>query len=165
MIWIRNGERKDLPAIHHIENEAILNGNATFDLHEKSIEEKQEWFTKFEGMYPILVAEWEGEVAGYAYLSPFEEKLAYQSTVELSVYVYPRFHGLGIGHSLMTAILDKGKECGFHTVISKITEGNERSVQLHIRYGFSYVGTLKEVGYKFDRWHDVLLYQWFPQEH
>lgn len=159
-MWIRNAEAKDLPFIKEIENEAIIHTTAIFDLEEKSLVDKEKWFENLHGVYPILVAEWEEEVAGYGYLSPYNDKLAYQTTAELSLYVNRKYRGYGIGHGLMKALLEKARDYQFHSIISLITEGNEASERLHEKYQFSHVGTLKEVGNKFDEWQNVKLYQW-----
>lgn len=159
---IRLAEQKDLSAIQRILNQAITKGVAVFDLEEKSTSDIEEWFQQYKEYYPLIIAEHEGELAGYASVSAFNKKKAYLKTGELSVYIDPNYQGLGIGKVLMKEILLKAQEQGFHTIISLITKGNERSVVLHERFGFRFVGVLEEVGFKFGQWHDVEFYQWFP---
>jgi phosphinothricin acetyltransferase len=77
----------------------------------------------------------------------------------LSVYVKSEFRGEGIGKKLISAILSTGKECGLHTVLSRIVEGNAASIHLHEVLGFKNVGTMREVGQKFDRLLDVRIMQ------
>lgn len=88
MISIRVAEQADLPALLQIYNEEVLHGTATFDLHPKTLAERQVWFDQHnQDNHPLLTAELDGTIAGYASLSAYAEKEAYCSTVELSVYV------------------------------------------------------------------------------
>lgn len=132
---------------------------ATFDLDEFTLDERREWFSHYGGHYPLIVAEQDGVIAGYASLSRYREKAAYDRTVESSVYVHPKFHGQGIGKALMVDILERAKTCGHHVVIAGITSGNEASVRLHEGLGFQFVGRFREVGHKFGQWQDVDFYQ------
>lgn len=89
-------------------------------------------------------------VVGYASLSPYREKEAYASTVELSIYIHQDYRRRGIATALMRAILELAKEDGrTHLVVSVITSGNEASARLHERFGFTFCGTMRDVGMKF----------------
>jgi phosphinothricin acetyltransferase len=77
----------------------------------------------------------------------------------LSVYVKSEFRGKGIGKKLISGILSAGKDCGLHTVLSRIVEGNDASIHLHNVLGFKNVGTMREVGVKFDQLLDVRIMQ------
>lgn len=156
---IREGRMEDLEDILEIYNDAIRRLTATFDLEEKTLEDRREWFSHYGGSYPLIVAEHEGRVAGYATLSKFREKEAFRSTVELSVYVAERLRGQGAGKALMARILRLARDIGYHTVISGITAGNETSVHLHEQFQFVLVGHFRQVGKKFGEWQDVLFYQ------
>ncbi len=159
MIYIRDAVRADLPAILDIYNDAIETLTATFDLEEQTLEERAKWFEKYGGRYPLIVAEQDGEVAGYSCLSSFREKPAYGKTVELSIYISANKRGFGIGNALMKEILHRAALLEYHTVIGGITAGNEASVKLHEKFGFTLVGHLQEVGFKFGEWQDVCFYQ------
>lgn len=156
---IRNAEIEDVPGILDIYNDAIRRLTATFDLEEKTLEERKAWFGHYGGRHPLIVAEVDGEIAGYSSLSVFREKEAFQSTTELSLYIAEKHRGQGIGKALMTEILKLAREKGFHTVISGITAGNEVSVRMHEQFHFDYVGRFREVGKKFGQWLDVDFYQ------
>jgi L-amino acid N-acyltransferase len=156
---IRHAIEKDLQGIVDIYNDAIEYTTATFDLEKVSIEDRKGWFDEHVHRYPLIVAvKWE-KIVGYATLSPYNKKEAYSKTVELSVYVDREERGQGIGRALMDEILHLAKENEHRAVISLITKGNEHSISMHKRYGFFLCGELKEVGYKFNQWQDVLLYQ------
>ena len=112
------------------------------------------------GNHPLIVAEIDGEVAGYASLSSYREKEAYKSTVELSVYVGVPYRRRGVATALMTEILDMAKaDSTIHTVVSVITSENEESARLHDKMGFTFCGTIHEVGEKFGRFLSISNYE------
>lgn len=156
---IRPAEDADLPAIADIYNDAILNSTATFDTEPKSLEERRAWLRGFAHPYTLIVAERAGEVLGWAGLRPFRPKPAYRYTAEDSVYVRPDAAGNGIGKLLLQRLLETSIENGFHAVIAGIALPNEASERLHASLGFERVGVEREVGFKFERWIDVLLMQ------
>ncbi|MFD1674465.1 GNAT family N-acetyltransferase [Alicyclobacillus fodiniaquatilis] len=161
MINIRDAQITDLPDLLRIYNQAILTTTATFDIEVQTLAARTEWFHHYGGQYPLIVAEENGEIRGYASLSRFREKEAYARTVESSVYIDEQAHGRGIGKALMQELLQRAVALHHHVVIASITSGNETSVRLHTKLGFEFVGRLKEVGYKFDKWQDVDYYQIF----
>lgn len=160
----REGTIEDLQGILKIENEEIQNGVALFDIHPKTIEEKYIWFEQFRERNTLIVVDFDGEIAGYAYVLPYHQKLAYQYTAQLSIYISSSYQGRGIGNELMKRCLQKAEDVGYRTVLSLITSENEKSIKLHKKFGFELVGTMKEVGLKFNRWLDVSIYQWFSSE-
>lgn len=158
-LLIREAVSDDLPAMLDIYNDAIENSTATFDIEKKSLDERKEWFAKYGGRYPLLVAKTEGAVVGYGSLSRYKDRAAYDLTVELSIYISPDHQGQGIGKQLMEKLIERSIESGFHTIISGVTGGNEVSIKLHEKFGFQHVGHLSEMGWKFDQWLDVHFYQ------
>jgi L-amino acid N-acyltransferase YncA len=156
---IRKAVLDDVPDILEIYNDAVLHTTATFDLEEKTLEDRIQWFHKYNDTYPLIVAELDGKVAGYCSLSPFREKEAYKQTVEISVYVHKDVRGKGIARQLIEHILELSKKAGHHVIIAGITAGNDISVRLHESFGFTLAGTFREVGFKFGEWQDVLFYQ------
>lgn len=158
---IRAATESDLPALTEIYNYEVLNGTATFDIHPKTVEERRGWFLEHNrDNHPLIVAEENGAVFGYASLSAYCEKEAYSSAVELSVYVAPDARGKGAATALLDEILTSARnDPRTHAVISVITAGNAASVHLHERFGFSLCGTLHEVGVKFGKRLDVLNYE------
>jgi L-amino acid N-acyltransferase YncA len=159
MINVRPATMKDLGAITEIYNEAILKTVATFDTKSKTIEEQKSWFEGHDPKHPILVAEGDGIVVGWASLSKWSDRCAYSDTAEISLYVKEEYRGKGIGKKLMGEILDQGQRVGLHTVIARIAELNEASIRLHEAFGFEHVGTMKEVGRKFGQLLDVHIMQ------
>ncbi|MGI6549102.1 MAG: GNAT family N-acetyltransferase [Syntrophomonadales bacterium] len=159
MLHIRDAIISDLPAILNIYNYAIKNLAASFDIEEKTLEEREVWFREHQGQYPLLVAELDGKVAGYCCLSKFRDKAAYSRCSELSIYIEPGHWGQGIGTALMQELLLRAKKLGYHTVVAGITSDNEVSIRLHKKFGFEFVGCFREVGYKFGKWQDVHFFQ------
>lgn len=159
MLIIRPATARDLPDITVIYNEAVLTTDATFDNETKTIEQQQAWFSGHDGRHPVLVAEMNGEVVGWASLSEWSSRCAYADTGELSIYIKESARGRGIGRKLMAAVMEAGRERGLHTVISRITDGNLVSVHLHEELGFQNIGVMREVGRKFGRLLDVRIMQ------
>ncbi|NLM13264.1 MAG: N-acetyltransferase [Epulopiscium sp.] len=160
-ISIRRAVLNDIEAIAEIYNDAISNSTATFDLEEKTLEDRKQWFNEHDDTYPIIVAEYEGNVVGYGSLSSFRPKRAYERTVEHSIYIHKDFRGKGIGSLLMTELIKLASELKYHVMVAVITEGNEDSIRLHKKFNFEYAGSLKEVGHKFNHWQSIVFYQLF----
>ena len=159
MISYRPATLEDQSAILDIYNEAVLNTTATFDTEERTMEKQLLWFHSHRQRHPVMVAEVAGSILGWASMSPWSERSAYDASVEVSVYVHADHRGNGVGTRLLELITMAGKEAGNHTVISRITSGNDVSIHLHEKLGYRIVGTLKEVGFKFGRYLDVVLLQ------
>lgn len=156
---IRPAELSDLDEMTAIYNEAILTTTATFDLEPKTREERLEWFESHDERFPILVAEVEGRIAGWASLSRWRPRRAYDRTAETSFYVKADQRGKGIGRQLKQAIIEEARRLGFHTLIAGVAQGSEASLHLNESFGFEVVGTFKEVGNKFGKLLDVTYLQ------
>lgn len=154
---IRKAEKGDLPKLLEIYNYEVAHGISTLDLQPKTMEEWAGWYHAHNvGNHPLLVAQTEGEIAGYASLSEYRSKEAFRSTVELSVYVDVKYRGQGIATVLMEQILEAARrDEGTHNVVSVITAGNEASRRLHQKFGFACCGRIPEVGMKFGRYLDI----------
>lgn len=159
MITIRPATEKDVPSITEIYNDAILTTTATFDTEVKSLEDRVDWLRAHGKIHPVLVAEKSNVVIGFASLSRWSERAAYDSTAETSLYVHKDARKQGVGKQLLEVLVLEGKQVGLHTLIARITHGNEQSIYLHERLGFSVIGTLREVGVKFGSYHDVHMLQ------
>jgi L-amino acid N-acyltransferase len=157
---IRPAQPADLPALLAIYNDAVVHTTASWDLVPWTPVEHAEWYaTKAEHRHPILVADADGEIVGYAAYGPFREKAGYAATMEHSVYVRTDRRGLGIGRALMVAIIEAARANGVHALIGGLSADNDVSLALHRSFGFVEVGRLPEVGKKFDRWLDLVMLQ------
>ena len=159
MLTVRPAKIDDLDAITEIYNEAILTTDATFDIEPKTEAEQRVWFASHGPKNPVLVAELDGFVVGWASLSEWSDRCAYAGTAELSFYVKEEFRSRGIGKRLLEDIIQEGERVGLHTVIARIATGNNQSIHLHERVGFEHIGVMREVGQKFGRLLDVCLMQ------
>ena len=160
MSTIRFAALEDLGAITQIYNEAVVNSVAAFDTEPKTLDEQKSWFANHGSRSPILVAELDDLIVGWASLSKWSDRCAYSDTAEISIYVRQGYRGKGIGKKLIDAILREVKKVRLHVVIARIAEGNDISMQLHLAVGFEYIGTMKEVGRKFGKFLDVHLLQY-----
>lgn len=157
---IRTAEMRDIPALMEIYNDAILHTTATYDTEIKDYENRREWFLEHTGRYVIFVYEEAGEIAGYASLSRYRDRKAFDSAVEISIYIQKDYRGRGIGRKLMEATLDFAqKNQDIETVISLITSENEISIKLHEAFGFAYCGQIRNAGVKFGKKLSLNAYQ------
>lgn len=158
-IRIRKAEIADVPAITEIYNEAIVTTTATFDTEPKTVEERTGWYESHDERHPVVVAEVDGKVVGWASLTRWSDRSAYDDAAETSFYVHSAYRGQGIGRKLKDAIIDEARRLKYHTLIARVAEGSDASIHLNEKAGFVYVGTLKEVGFKFGRRLDVHIMQ------
>ncbi|MCX6519533.1 MAG: GNAT family N-acetyltransferase [Actinobacteria bacterium] len=166
---VRPARQADADAIRTIYNHEVLSTTATFDLVPRTLEDQQQWLAARSGAFTAIVAVdlaasppsdgTDGEVVGFAALSPYRERAAYRTSVEDSVYVRRDRGGQGIGTLLLQELLDIAEGSGFHSVFARIEATGEASRALHARCGFRLVGIERETGRKFNRWLDVALMQ------
>ena len=158
---IRDALVEDIPAITAIYSLHVRQGTSSFELtppSEVDMARRREAIVT-SGL-PYLVAELNGCVAGYAYAGPYRLRPAYRYTVENSVYVADWAQRRGVGQALLNALIPACEATGMRQMIAIIGDtGNVASIALHRSVGFQYVGTLKTVGYKHDRWLDVVIMQ------
>lgn len=159
MAALRAASEADLPAVTEIYNQAVLRGTGTFDTEPKTLPQQLEWFRRHGPSHPVIVAEENGKVVGWACVSQYSDRCAYARTAEVSVYLDEGSRGRGLGGELLDAILAAAKKAGLRQILARITEGNEASLKMHDRRGFFRVGVLRQVGEKFGKVLDVNLLQ------
>lgn len=151
----------DLEAVHSIYAHHVRVGLASFEEVPPSIEEMQRRFNALvaEG-FPFLVAQIGERVAGYAYASAFRPRSAYRYTCESSVYIRADMQRRGIARALMLQLIEDCQRCGKRQMLAVIGDAaNTASIALHAALGFEHVGTFRNIGFKFQRWVDVVLMQ------
>ena len=148
-------------AILAIFNDAILNSTALYDYKPRTKEMMTAWFdAKAKGKFPVIGIESEsGELMGFASLGTFRAFPAYKYTVEHSVYVDARFRSQGIGKRLLQEIITAAQGQDFHVMVGAIDATNAVSIRLHESFGFTHCGTIRQAGFKFNRWLDLVFYQ------
>ncbi len=161
---IRPATLADAPAIAAIYNDAVLRSTASFDLEPQSIESRAEWLTDRAPQHPVIVAEIEGVVVGWGALSPYSARAAYDTTVEVSLYVAPDHHRAGVGRAMALELHRMAIAEGVHTILARICTENTGSISLVRSLGFRDAGTMHEVGHKFGRWLDVTTWEYVLPE-
>lgn len=158
---IRMATASDLDAIFSIYHDEVLHGVATFDTEEYTPEERGIWFDRHQSpTYPAIVMDDDGAVIGWASLSQFSTKRAYDRTAEVSVYVHTDHRGRGVGKRLLAELLQLGRERGLGVLLARIAAEQVPSIGLHLSLGFQHVGTMRRVGEKFSRILDVELFDY-----
>jgi L-amino acid N-acyltransferase len=158
-VELRLARPDDAEATRTIYNQEVTGSTVTFDLVPRSLEEQRDWLEARSGALAVVVAESDGEIVGFAALSPYRSRPAYSTTVEDSVYVRGDQRGTGVGRALLAELVEVAAARGFHTMMARIVGGHDASIGLHRSLGFELVGVEKEVGRKFGRWLDVALMQ------
>jgi phosphinothricin acetyltransferase len=154
---IRRATRDDAAAMAAIYNQAVASSTATFDTAEQSPQEREAWLDEHTApQHPVLVAERDGRVVGWASLSRYSTRCAYEATVEASAYIDENETGRGLGTTLSEALLEAGREGGVHAVIARICTENVASLAMSRKLGFFEIGVMREVGVKFGRSLDVM---------
>jgi L-amino acid N-acyltransferase len=157
---IRFYKDEDAPEILSIVNHAILNTTAIYDYEPRSLESQIALLhEKINQGFPVFVATWNEKVVGFALYGTFRPKKAYQFTVEHSVYVAENCIGKGIGKLLMEQLIVQAKKDKIHCMVGVVDAENKESLLFHQKFGFTVSGTLKESGYKFNRWLDSVIVQ------
>ena len=157
---IRDVTEADADAIAVIYAHHVLNGTASYDVDPPSPDFHRDKIRRIAvAGWPFLVAEVEGRLAGYAYVTQFRDRAAYRFTAEDSIYVHPELTGRGVGKALLTTLLDRSAAYGFKTIIAVIGGAEPASIAVHAALGFDEVGRLRRVGWKHARWLDSIYMQ------
>lgn len=158
---IRPSTEQDLPSIQAIYEHAVLHGTGTFETEVPELAEmarrRQEVLSR--GL-PWLVAESDGRVLGYAYANYFRPRMAYRFCLEDSIYLHPDSQGKGVGRLLLAELIARCEAAGARQMLAVIGDSeNTGSIGLHSALGFEHTGVLRNSGWKFGRWLDVVLMQ------
>lgn len=157
---IRNVQLSDAKRIAEIYNPYIKDTIITFEeelVTEKDIVERIKAITKKN--FPYIVYEENGKVVGYAYLSNWRSRSAYDITLETSVYIDKKAQAKGLGTILYAELINRAREINIHSLIGVISLPNPISQKLHEKFNFELVGNFKESGLKFNKFIDVEFWQ------
>ena len=159
-LTIRDAAESDAEAIAAIYAHHVLHGTASYDIDPPPAESHRDKIRLIAAAgWPFLVAEIEGALAGYAYVTQFRDRAAYRFTAENSIYVHPEHKRRGVGKALLATLLDRSSIYGFRTVIAVIGGAEPASIALHAALGFREAGRLNAVGWKQERWLDSVYMQ------
>ena len=158
---IRPATPSDAAACRAIYGHNAEHGTGTFEEAAPSLDDMVQRMAAVTARgLPYLVAEDAGQVLGFAYAAPFRLRAAYRYTVEDSVYAAPDAHRRGVGKALLTAVIADCEALGLRQMMAVIGDSeNAGSIAVHRACGFEMVGTAEGVGYKFDRFIDVVFMQ------
>ncbi len=160
---IRPATHDDLPALLAIYNDVVATSTAVFSLEPTTLEERRRWYdARVNAGFPVLVADVDGTVAGFASFAEFRGAWhGYRFSVEHSVHVAAAHRGRGLGPQLVEALFEPARAMGKHVMIGGIEASNAGSLRMHERLGFERVAHFREVGHKFGRWLDLVFVQRF----
>jgi L-amino acid N-acyltransferase YncA len=161
-VAIRDASAADLDGILTIFNQVVTQTTAIYDEHPSTLEERSVWFeSRRAAGFPILVAELDEAVIGFASYGDWRARWGYRYTVEHSVHVEAQHRGHGTGRALVEALLIRARAAGMHIMIGGIDAANLGSIRFHQRLGFVEAGRYREVAHKFGRWLDLVSMQYF----
>lgn len=161
LIDIKDATIDDVVFIQQIYAHHVATGLGTFEEVAPTLAEMTARFNKITGQdFPFIVAKLDDEVVGYAYAGHFRERSAYRFTVEDSIYIAPAYCGHGVGRILLDELILRCRERGYKQLLAVIGDSNNHgSINLHQKCGFVLTGIMKDVGYKFERFVDVVIMQ------
>ena len=157
---IRDATPDDAAAIAAIYNDAVRHTTAILMEGEVGAANRVQWMQTRQALgYPVLVAEADGAVIGYAAFGDWRPFDGFRGTVENSVYVAPEARGQGVAQALLAALIPRARACGKHVIVAAITSENAASLRLHEKLGFVETARMPEVGQKFGRWLELVFLQ------
>jgi len=152
---IRTATPDDSESILKIYAPYIEKTSYTFETEVPTVDSFKERISSYLKNWPWLVCELDGVIAGYAYGTRHRERVAYQWSIESSVYVHDDYQRMGVARAIYTALINILKLQGFRNLYAVINLPNDKSVSFHEKLGFEYFATYKNVGYKLGRWKNV----------
>jgi L-amino acid N-acyltransferase YncA len=154
---IRPYRADDIAAVTRIYGHYVRDTVITFETEEPDEAEMAGRFATIASKgHPLLIGEMDGSVIGYAYASTYRAREAYRFTCEDSIYLAPTAVGHGIGGRLLGRLIEDSSKAGLRQMLAVITAERENSIRLHAKHGFRMIGRYEALGYKFDRWLDVV---------
>jgi L-amino acid N-acyltransferase len=157
---IRDASANDVPGILAIYNDVIATSTAVYREDPATLDDRQQWFDarRTQG-YPVLVATDDSGIVGFASYGDFRTWPGYRFSVEHTVHIRADYRGRGAGTSLMHALIQRAVAQDKHVIIGGVDADNESSLRFHERLGFVRVAHLRQVGFKFGRWLDLVFVQ------
>jgi L-amino acid N-acyltransferase len=157
---IRLATLEDIPTITEIYNDVIRNTTSVYHYDSFTVENRRAWFEdKTNHNLPIFVAVDADKVLGFSTYGSWRAAPAYLHTVENTIHVHPSYRGQGVGKLLMPPIIEAARKQDMHTMIAGIDASNEGSIKFHANFGFEKVALFEQVGFKFNRWLDLVFMQ------
>jgi phosphinothricin acetyltransferase len=156
---IRALAQEDMPNVRSIYAHYVEHSSYTFEYEAPSLDTFSLRCLGYGASHGFLVLHYQNQLAGYAYGCRFRDRAAYQWTAETSIYLSPKYCGLGLSEGLYANLLQILKDKGFESAIGVITLPNAPSMALHKKMGFELRGQIARAGHKHGNWHDIALVQ------
>lgn len=157
---VRDARESDLPGLLEIYNEVIATSTAVYSYTPVTLDDRLQWWqARVARRFPVLVAVDSSGVLGFSTFGDFRAWPGYRHTVEHSVHVRADMRGRGVGSTLVAELFPRAEELGMHVMIAGVDAANLPSIRFHERLGFVQAGRLREVGWKFERWLDLVFLQ------
>jgi phosphinothricin acetyltransferase len=167
-VTIREATAADAAAICRIYNQGIQDRVATLEIEERTTAERRAWLEARDGRHPVLVAEADGAVVGWASLNVFNPRRAYDHVADFSIYVDREWRGRGVGRRLLDALVGRARALGYHKLVLSAFPWNAAGMAAYRRAGFREVGVYREQGLLDGRWVDTVVMEKIlegPQAH
>lgn len=153
--------QQHLPELTEIYNHYVRNSTATFHYEPRTVADMEEMLLQSDPAYlsESWVIRWDDAIAGYGYFAPYKKREAYKCSSEVTLYLREGFTGKGIGSKALAMMEERARNAGIHTMLSVICGENDASIRLFESCGYQKCAHLKDVGRKFGRLLDVVMYQ------
>jgi L-amino acid N-acyltransferase YncA len=155
-VSVRLAGASDAAEICDIYNLGIQSGQATFDTNLRNLSDIEPWFDKLDA-YPVIVAECNDRVVGFARLFEYRPRACYRQNTEFSIYLADSARGLGVGTTLLSQLTERARSLGYRKVLSRIFTFNQASLALCAKLGFREVGVYEQHGQVNGQWLDVVI--------
>lgn len=165
---IRDAVQTDLAEITEIYNDVLTHSTAIYNDRPATLEDRTTWWRgRLDQHCPVLVATDGQHICGFGSFGDFRPWPGYRYTVEGTVHVASAYRGRGVGSLLLKELIARAKIAGKHSMIAGVDSENTASLAFLERFGFQRVGYLPEVGYKFERFLNLILLQYWltPRVH
>eukprot|EP01095_Lingulamoeba_sp_RSL-Kostka_P006334 TRINITY_DN1984_c0_g1_i1.p1 TRINITY_DN1984_c0_g1~~TRINITY_DN1984_c0_g1_i1.p1 ORF type:complete len:181 (-),score=20.32 TRINITY_DN1984_c0_g1_i1:595-1137(-) len=175
-ILIRKAKVSDMNHITNIYNYYVENTTSTFDIETVDVEDRLEWFKKFDNVNnPLFVSvikdnvgnneNGNDKIIGYSGYMDFKTKMGYNVTRETTIYIDKDYHGYGVGSKLYSTLIKHAKENDrVYNLLGIVGGNNQNSIDFHEKMGFELIAHLPKVGYKFDEFQDTRYMQLFTNQ-
>jgi len=142
-----------------IYNYYILNTTATFSI--EPIDEDGLRKLAFTGLerFPSFALLEDDKLIGYSLLNRYKPREAYDRSAETTIYLSKDIQGRGYGSKALAHLEEIAKAFEFHALLGVICSENIASIELFKKFGYFECAHFVEVGEKFGRMLDVVIYE------
>ena len=159
---IRDAFLADFDEITAIYNEVLTNSTAIYNDLPATRQDRLDWWSaRLQQGYSVLVATDGESICGFGSFGDFRPWPGYRFTVEGTVHIRAGSRGKGIGSLLLRELILRARDAGKHVMIAGVDSENTASLRFLEQFGFERVAHLREVGFKFERFLDLVFLQYW----